>query len=68
MTKSVVPVTADHLLAIGHNDMRKMHVGRMIGDKERVARLIMGDQGLRARHDAAESIVIFPLCIGTLAQ
>ena len=44
-----------HLLAIGHNDMRQMHVGRMIGDKERVARFIMGDQGLRARHDGGRA-------------
>ena len=42
------------LLAIVNDDMRQLHVGRMILYKEGVTRVTVGDDGLRARHDTAE--------------
>ena len=43
-----------HLLAVGENDPRQMDVGRMIRHKDGLASVIMGNHGLRARHDAAQ--------------
>src|SRR2546430_928051 len=44
----------DHVLAVGHNDLRHMYVGRIIRYKDGLAHFIMGNHGLRARHDAAK--------------
>ena len=41
------------LVAVGHDEPRHLHVGRRILDKDGMARFVMGDDGLRARHDAA---------------
>src|SRR2546430_17681649 len=42
------------LVTIGDNNLRYMHIGGMIGDKESLALFVMGDQRLRASHDASE--------------
>src|SRR5919198_1441097 len=52
--KERCPSGLRHLLAVGDNNLRHMHIGRIIRDKERLARFIMGDDGLGAGHDAAQ--------------
>src|SRR2546428_6557832 len=43
-----------HLLTVGHYDVRHMDVGRIIGHKDRLPGVIMGNHGLRARHDTTQ--------------
>src|SRR3979411_1650054 len=47
------PGCLHNLLTVRNNDLRQRHVRGVIGDKERLAGFIMGDDGLRAGHDAA---------------
>ena len=42
------------LLTVGHNDLRHMDVGWVIGHKDSLPGVIMGNHGLRARHDTAQ--------------
>ena len=52
--KKDAPGCCTSLLAVGDNDLRQMDVGRIIRDKEGLARVIMGDDGLRAGHDTPQ--------------
>jgi hypothetical protein len=42
-----------HLVTVGADDPREMDVGRMIRHKDGITRFVVGNDGLRARHDAA---------------
>ncbi len=52
--KQSAPSGLRHFLTVGHNDFRHMDVGWIIRHKDGLASFIMGDHGLRTRHDAAK--------------
>ena len=52
--KQSAPGGLRHLPAVGHNDLRHMDVGRIIGHKDSLPGVIMGNHALRARHDTAQ--------------
>ena len=52
--KQGTPGCQGHPLAVCHNDLRQMDVGRIIRHKDGLTGVIMGHHGLRARHDAAQ--------------
>jgi hypothetical protein len=43
----------DHLVTVGNDEPREMDVGRMRRHKDGLARFVVANDGLRARHDAA---------------